>query len=112
MMRHAKHLLVMLRTLNPWKWVSALLCGLVIWMMVFGDMGIRDYYTLLQTRDSFQQKIAEANQRIDDLHAEKKNLQDPHYLESVIRSELGYLRSDEIIFKLQPSTTTDTPSEE
>jgi cell division protein FtsB len=77
---------------------------LVFGYMVFSDQGLARLYHLRQTENMVMQKNDEFRQEISQLKDEIKRLQKPAYLERVVREELGFLRSDEILYYVGDET--------
>lgn len=72
--------------------------------IVFGDSGFSDLNQLKAERERLLKKNAELVQENLSLYREIERLKnDPAYVESVARKELGVIGKDEVIFKLKQS---------
>jgi cell division protein FtsB len=73
-------------------------------LIVFGDYGVTDLYQLTDRRDRLRranESLALENIRLINQLDRLKN--DPHYIETVARDELGLIGRDEIILRpVQP----------
>jgi len=71
--------------------------------ILFGDKGFADLSQLKAERDRLLRKNAELVQENLSLYREIERLKnDPAYVESVARKELGVIGKDEVIVKLNP----------
>jgi cell division protein FtsB len=69
--------------------------------IIFGEKGLADLHLLKVERDGLLKKNAELTKENLALYHEIERLKnDPKYLESVARQELGVVGKDEWIFKL------------
>ncbi len=89
---------------TSYKFLLAVLAFALVGVgVVFGSTLLRtwrEYGVLKQREAAYQQQIAEA--RITRAHQEvylKKLIEDPEFLERVIRERMGYSRPNEIIFR-------------
>ncbi len=70
--------------------------------IIFGENGLADLHLLKIERDVLLKQNAELAKKNLDLYREIERLKnDPKYLESVARKELGVVGKDELIFKLK-----------
>ena len=88
------------RKINPIGLLLVIYFMTFAWFTTFGEMGLMAYHSLYDTRHDFEEKIAAKKSEIADLQLEKENLKNPRYIESVIRKELGYVKADEVVFKI------------
>ncbi len=76
----------------------------MLMFIIFGDKGFADLSQLKAERDRLLKKNAELVQENLSLYREIERLKnDPTYVESVARKELGVIGKDEVIFKLKQS---------
>lgn len=103
--------------LGAWrKWVNpiplaALGVSLVFgWYIVFGDQGLVRLRQLRHTESEMRQRELALASRLQTLAQEKVRLEDPDYLELIIRRELGYVRAGELIYQFpEPEVRLGTP---
>ncbi|MEE8432283.1 MAG: septum formation initiator family protein [Candidatus Desulfatibia sp.] len=70
--------------------------------IIFGENGLADLHLLKIERDVLLKQNAELAKKNLSLYREIERLKnDPKYLESVARKELGVVGKDELIFKLK-----------
>jgi cell division protein FtsB len=74
---------------------------------LFSDKGLSDYFELKSERDRLVIENIQLKEKNDELYRTIERLRnDPEYIESVARKELGMIKEDEVI--LTPGKTTDT----
>ena len=72
---------------------------------LFSDKGLSDYFTLKSERDRLVMENIRLKEKNDELYRTIERLRnDPEYIESVARKELGMIKKDEVI--LTPGKTT------
>lgn len=76
---------------------TAFLCFL--WLAVFGEQGLYDLHKAAKLKVKFGNDIHELNNKIEQLKLQKELLNDPAYLELIIRRELGYVKQGEIVYQ-------------
>lgn len=89
----------LLRHLTPVRMVVAILVLVFFWFVILGDKGI---YQLRQLLDMKYKLIADRqrlNDEIDRLSLQRELLSDTENLETIIRSELGYIKPGEVVFE-------------
>lgn len=65
---------------------------------LFGDRGLSDFFVLKSERDRLQHENIQLKQENDTLYRTIERLRnDPQYIESVARKELGMIKKDEVI---------------
>lgn len=92
--------------LGSWReWFNPLpiaVIGLVLlfcWLLVFGDQGILTWSQLARKKTELANEETRLTQKLKDLETETKRLEDPKYLEPIIRKELGFVRPGETVFQ-------------
>ncbi|MBI4237442.1 MAG: septum formation initiator family protein [Deltaproteobacteria bacterium] len=103
--------------LGSWReWINpiplaALALSLIFgWYIVFGDQGLVRLRQLRHTEGELRQRELALSSRLQTLAQEKVRLDDPDYLELIIRRELGYVRSGELIYQFpEPEVRVGTP---
>jgi cell division protein FtsB len=76
---------------------------------VFSPDGLLRWYRLRQEVAKLSAENEQLRQTNESLRAESKRLAtDRTEIERTVRTDLGYVKSDEIVFKFAPSTTADT----
>jgi len=76
----------------------------VLFFVIFGENGLADLNLLRQQRDSLIEKNRLLEQENLSLYREIERLKhDLKYIENVARQELGMIKKDEIIFKINNS---------
>lgn len=78
------------------------ICILTLFAMLlfslFGDRGLSDFFVLKSERDRLQHENIQLKQENDTLYRTIERLRnDPQYIESVARKELGMIKKDEVI---------------
>jgi len=79
---------------------------------VRGPMGVRDLIALHQHQarlEAVRDQLAAENQSLDQRVQRLKS--DDHYLERLIRRELGYARSDELVYRYSDSRFSESAGE-
>ncbi len=85
----------------------ALLCNAML-----AAMGPRDLLLLRQRRSELETKRSDLMVRKTQLETSVQNLRsNDRYLEHLIRSELGYARSDELVYKFPAPANADSSNE-
>lgn len=85
------------------SFVILLLFSLLIFIM-FSDSGLADLFTLKGERDRLLQENARLKQENLKLYRTIERLKnDPEYIESIARKELGMIRKEEVILKPKSS---------
>ena len=73
-------------------------------LIIFGDNGIADLRLLQTKRDRLIEKNeALARENVQLYHQIERLKNDPDYIESIARRELGMIGKDEVILKLRPA---------
>ncbi len=99
--------------INPIPLIALALILLFGGLMIFGDEGLLTLRRLTQTRHQLLKKEQELTHRLDRLHTETDRLQDPEYLESLVRKEFGYVKPGETVYQFpDPTGTAPQPTEE
>jgi len=79
--------------------VVVALFSMLIFIM-FSDKGLADLFCLKRDRDRLQQENTRLKKENDALYRTIERLRnDPEYIESIARKELGMIRKDEVILK-------------
>ncbi len=85
------------------EWLSLILGALLIVFglsLMYGPLGPRDLLALRRHRRALEARRAELAARNNQLETNVQKLRsDRRYLEHLVRRELGYTRSDEIVYK-------------
>jgi cell division protein FtsB len=77
-------------------------------VVLFGDNGLFELNRLQYTRHNLLKDNAQTTQKNLQMYRSVDRLQnDPYYIESIARRELGMVRTDELIFKFK--TKVDKP---
>ena len=77
---------------------------LMLFFVIFGENGLADLNLLRQQRDNLKEKNHQLEQENLSLYREIDRLKhDLNYIENVARQELGMIKKDEIIFKINNS---------
>ena len=72
---------------------------------LFSDKGLSDYFELKSERDRLVLENVRLKEKNDELYRTIERLRnDPEYIESIARKELGMIKKDEVI--LTPGKTT------
>ena len=97
--RLARALAAVVQQLTPLRVVIVAAAAAFFWFVVLGDQGIWRLERLLEMQHGLTAERQNLNDEIDRLTQEKELLGDPANLETVIRTELGYIRPGEILFE-------------
>jgi cell division protein FtsB len=84
---------------TPVRIVVALLVAALFWFLILGDQGVSSLRQLLAMKHRLTADRQKLSGEIDALAREKANLSDPANLETIIRSELGYIKPGEVVFE-------------
>jgi len=79
--------------------VALIVIATVVFLFVFPTAQWRDQRRQI---DEAGQRMAEVQREIDELEEHVADLQDPRTVERIARERLGYTRSDEESYRLQP----------
>jgi cell division protein FtsB len=95
------------------EWVNLMLAGVLVGLMsnaLFAAMGPRDLFLLRERRSELEAKRADLQVQQTQLETNVNNLRsNDRYLEHLIRTELGYARSDELVYKFTaPADSSDS----
>jgi cell division protein FtsB len=72
-------------------------------LIIFGDNGVTDLRLLQTKRDRLIEKNETlARENVQLYHQIERLKNDPDYIESIARQELGMIGKDEVILKLRP----------
>ena len=74
----------------------------IIAFTVFGDSGLYQLHSLYKSKHKLTYQINENKTMIESLKSEKIRLNNPDYLESIIRKELGYVKDGEVVYQITP----------
>ncbi len=77
-------------------------------VVLFGDNGLFELRRLQHTHQALEKNNAQVTEQNLQMYRSVDRLQnDPNFIESIARQELGMIRSDELIFKFK--TKVDKP---
>ena len=80
--------------------------------ILFSDKGLSDFFALKSERDRLLQENMRLKKENDALYRTIERLRnDPEYIESVARKELGMIGKDEVILKPKHSVATEGKEE-
>jgi|SRR5208282_280423 len=103
-----------LRFLLRREWLSLIFGGVLVMLLLsalLGNLGPRDLVALQSHRAALEER---RNQLAADNAAFRTSIQklrsDDRYVERLIRRELGYARSDELVYKFADEDGHKTPS--
>lgn len=74
----------------------------IIAFTIFGDSGLYQLHSLYKSKHKIEYQINENKNKIEHLENEKIRLNNPTYLESIIRKELGYIKEGEVVYQITP----------
>lgn len=86
--------------ITPVVYIIVLL-GIIVFTL-FGDSGLYQLHKMYGTKNKLAHQIKENETLIKHLEAEKKRLNNPDYLEGIVRNELGYIKDGEIVYQISP----------
>ena len=72
-----------------------------VWLLVFGHQGLQEMEKLLAIRTKLNEEKTFYLKQKATLEKEQEQLNLPDYLEHLIREELGYVRSGEVVVKFR-----------
>ncbi|MBI2345702.1 MAG: septum formation initiator family protein [Deltaproteobacteria bacterium] len=87
------------RWLDPLPVVGLLIIGIFGWLIIFGDQGLLTWRALSNTQADLSRDETRLTEKVHALELEIERLEDPYYLEPIIRRELGYVRPGETVFQ-------------
>lgn len=89
--------------------VILLLFSMLVFIM-FSDSGLADLFKLRSERDRLLQENARLKRENLTMYRMIERLKnDPEYIESIARKELGMIKKDEVILKQKPSGDENRP---
>lgn len=89
--------------------VILLLFSLLVFIM-FSDSGLADWFKLKSERDRLLQENARLKRENLTMYRMIERLKnDPEYIESIARKELGMIKKGEVILKPKPSVDEKNP---
>ena len=89
--------------------VIVLLFSLLVFIM-FSDSGLADWFRLKSERDRLLQENARLKRENLTMYRMIERLKnDPEYIESIARKELGMIKKGEVILKPKPSVDEKKP---
>jgi cell division protein FtsB len=96
-----------------WRILFGLLCianVLLVYSLIWGDHGVLRYAELNEFQEGLEQKVAEVEDRNVELSRRIRLLKnDPAYQRKVIRTEMRFVRSNEILYLLDDDALQSTP---
>ncbi|MBI2342797.1 MAG: septum formation initiator family protein [Deltaproteobacteria bacterium] len=95
--------------INPIPLAALALMALFGWYIIFGDQGLLTLRRLRGTKQSMLQTEQALTHRLEALHEETGRLQDPGYLEILLRKELGYVRPGETVYQFDAEPKEEHP---
>lgn len=84
--------------INPIPFAALCLILLFGWYTIFGDQGVLQWRQLYLTKQDLMRTERDLSQQLQHLEQETQRLQDPAYLEPIIRRELGYIKPGERLY--------------
>src|SRR3989338_7265467 len=96
-----------MRCLRRWSLASLsfILGSVLLFYIVFSDQCLARFYYLHRTENLLLQANERKRGEINELKSEIGRLQKLPYLERVAREELGFLRSNEIVYYVETPNT-------
>lgn len=70
-----------------------------LWFSIFGDQGLYHLHKANELSKELKKSIEHQKKKIEGLGNKKGLLNNPAHLELVIRQELGYVKSGEVVFQ-------------
>lgn len=99
-------------------WRRFLLAGLILfnifllYNLIWSDNGIFAYLELKNRQEQFKQRLDAINEKSLDLSQEIRWLKnDRAFTEKMVRSQMNYLKGNEILYQFPPDNTADTDGE-
>lgn len=90
--------------LKPIHWLIVLGSVLFLWLWIFGNQGLYELRQLSTIKQSLQKETLNLQKEKENLTTESKRLEEPEYMEHVIRQELGYVKpSEKVVQFTKPS---------
>lgn len=85
--------------INPVPLAAVALTLVFGWLTIFGNQGLVTWQRLGEERARLEREATLLAERRRALEEEDRQLDDPAYLEPIIRRELGFVRPGEIVFQ-------------
>lgn len=85
--------------INPVPLLAIAVACIFAWLIIFGDQGVLTWRALANKRAELEQEQATLAAKQKLMEDEVLHLEDPHYLEPIIRRELGLVKPGEVIFQ-------------
>lgn len=90
---------ILLKIFTPFRLAIIVGLGIFIWSLIFGDQGIIQLNKLIYMKKQLTDQRENLKEDMGRLTHEKELLNNPKYLEWVIRNELGFIKPGEIIYQ-------------
>ena len=87
--------------LRPLHLLAVLGIIVFLWLLIMGDQGFYRLSQLYGVRANLTQERHRMAEDIERKQREKRRLEDPANLETIIRKELGYIKPGEIVYEEQ-----------
>ncbi|MFH1875123.1 MAG: septum formation initiator family protein [Pseudomonadota bacterium] len=86
---------------TPLRICIILAVGIFFSFLLLGEQGVLQLNKLVYLKNDLIQKKTDLQKDLENLENEKKLLHDPKNLELVIRQELGFIKSGEIVYQIK-----------
>ncbi len=93
--RHRRHRLI-------WYTVGALIAGYFLVLLIFNEMGLMKFISVVKTHRDLSQEIEHLVRRNHELRERARALRDdPETIESIARQELGLVKKGELVYQFK-----------
>lgn len=96
--------------INPIPIVVVCVSLIFGWQLIFGDQGLLTWRSLARTKADLDAKERAHQTTLRNLQEEATRLEEPAYLEVIIRQELGYVKPGETVYQLPEEEKTEALS--
>ena len=90
------------RAISPFYLITSFVSLLLLFFTIFGGQGLIKLGEIKKVNHQMKSEIVSLKDQIKDRERQMKLMEDPVYLETVVRQELGYVKPWEVIFQLTP----------
>lgn len=87
---------------TPFRLAVIIIVTLFFWLTTFGDQGILHLHELASLKYKYTEERDQLLSEVASLEKEIKQLNDPEFLETTVRKELGYIKDGEVVYHLVP----------
>lgn len=92
----------LITSISPFYLAIGSVVMFLLYFTVFGNQGMIKLGEINRTNQQMKTEVASLKDQIKERERQILLIDDPVYLESIVRQELGYVKPMEVIFQLTP----------